>query len=163
MCSKKITDTIRITITCILCREILHYKMPFSEEVAHLFHRGWITTYYKVRQSCVWNSALCKFKCQGWEFLLCPERKSLPLARHLLLHPFWASAFFRIVIRTLLFGNHYNFLEMVVLGTLLYDPLCLKVELLLDLIGNVFNKMGAQKIGKQHNPFWKYMKINGDD
>ena len=59
----------------------------------------------------------------------------------------------RIVIQTLFFGNLYNFLEIVVFGALLYDPLSLKVELLLDLIGNVFNKMGAQKIGRQHNPF----------
>ena len=107
--------------------------------------------------------ACCKFKRLGWEFLLSPGWKSLPLAWHLFLRPFWAGGFLRIVFRTLSFGNHYNFLEMVVFGTLLYDPLCLKVELLLDLIGNVFNKMGAQKIGRQHNPFWKYRKRNWHD
>ena len=137
--------------------------MHFPQEIEHICHWGRITSYYKLRQSCVWNSALCKFKRLGWEFLLCSGWKSLPLAWHLLLRPFWAGAFLRIVMWTFSFGNHYYFLEMVVFGTLLYDPLCLKVELLLDLIGNVFNKMGAQKIGRQHNPFWKYKKINGHD
>jgi len=67
--------------------------------------------------------------------------------------PFLSWWVFENCFRTLLIGNHNNFLEMVVLGTLLYEPICPKVELLLDLIGNVFNKMGAQKIGRQHNPF----------